>query len=113
MASDNCFRILKGPCRFGPSFAVGYTVLRFVPSIHTRSPSLYGLKLLFPLFRSFMTFCAAHIFCSAWSRAFSSSSIRAFRAGTPLGFVGHTACGTYPMIRSKGVVFVVAPGQEL
>src|SRR6267378_7870190 len=114
-AGDSRFVTLKGPYRFGPSFFAGYGVFRFVPSIQTWSPSLYGLKFLFPSLPFLVTSCALTIACIALSRSLFSSEICASTDGVcPIfGFFSHSTLGVYPMIRSYGDLCVATFGHWL
>jgi hypothetical protein len=112
-ASDNCFRILKGLYHFGPSFAVGYRVLRFVPSIHTCSPSLYGLKCLLLCFFIFKLPCTFKILLKASAHISLSFANLSSTAGTCEGCMFHLSCGVNPIISSYGVFFVVLLGHWL
>src|ERR1700691_2330184 len=85
-------------------------VFRFVPSIHTCSPSSYGLNLLFPGCFIAIIFCALIKFSKASFLISSSCFSLAVTPGTGLGVDCQSSLGVNPMIISNGDFFVVALG---
>ena len=101
---------LKGPYCLGDNLLVRFAGnFRFVPSNHTCSPMLNGLKCGRSLTQDS---CALH--CASWAACLASLilSSRWVTVGILLFLVSWCTEGVYPIRRSKGVFFVVADGHE-
>ena len=101
---------LKGPYRLGDNLLMRFAgSFRFVPSNHTCSPMLNGLK----RGRS-LTQVSCALRCASWAAflAVSISLSRSSNVGMLLFLSGWCTEGVYPMRRSKGAFFVVADGHE-
>src|SRR6202012_4038319 len=106
---DITWTTLKGPWRRAPSLGVGWAVRRFLPSNHTRSPSLYlGVSL-----------CLTHDFWAlimrfwACARASLNCSIRNVTCGNGDVAFFQSARGLYPIRRKNGDFLVLSLGQLL
>ena len=101
---------LKGPYRLGDSFRVMLAgSLRLVPSNQTLDPLANGICQGRSLIQDS---CTLH--CASWVAFLASSMVVScsFIEGISVVLVGWWICGMYPIRRSKGVLFVVADGQE-
>ena len=101
---------LKGPYCLGDNLLVRFTgSFRFVPSNHTCSPMLNGLKHGRSLTQVSCTLC-----CASWAAflAVSMSLSHSSNVGMLLFLSGWCIEGIYPMRRLKGAFFVVADGHE-
>jgi len=101
---------LKGPYRLGDNLLVRFAgSFRLVPSSHTCSPMLNGLKRGLSLIQDS---CTLHY--TSWAACLVSLILSSlwFSVGMSVVLVGWWTVGVYPMSRSKGDLLVVADGHE-
>ena len=102
---------LKGPYHLGDNLLVRFAgSFRFVPSNHTCSPMLNGLKHGRSLTQDSYALC-----CASWVACLASLILSShwLTVGILLFLVSWCTEGVYLMRRSKGVFFVVADGVTL
>jgi hypothetical protein len=100
----------KGPYRLGDNLLMRFAgSFKLVPSSHTHSSMLNGLKRGLSLIQDSCT-----LRCASWAACLVSLMVSSlwFSVGMSVVQVGWWTVRVYPISRSKGDFFVVADGHE-